>query len=141
MKKVIIEYKKTKKNRIIDWFISIIGYSLVLITVSILFKKTIYIDNSYFGVWALVAAIIINILSRTIKPVLVWLTLPITALTLGLFYPLINVLILKITEFILMGHFKISGVIMSIIVAVLISVLNFLLNDMVLNKIKGGIHE
>ena len=48
-----------------------------------------------------IAVIIVFILNRTIKPLLVWMTLPLTALTLGLFYPLINILVLKITDFIL----------------------------------------
>ena len=37
-----------------------------------------------------IAVLIIFILNRTIKPLLVFLTLPLTAITLGLFYPLIN---------------------------------------------------
>ena len=98
--KIIVINDKTKKPRLnyfLDWLIRMAGYALVLITVSVLFKNTIQIDNSTFGVWAFFAAIIIYILNKTIKPVLVWLTLPITGITLGLFYPFINVLILNDT--------------------------------------------
>ena len=86
----------TSKNKyvVLEWLIKILGYALVLITVSIIFKNTIYIDNSYWGLWAVLASLIVFILNKTIKPILVWLTLPITALTLGLFYPIINVIIL-----------------------------------------------
>ncbi|MEG0826507.1 MAG: phage holin family protein [Bacilli bacterium] len=137
--KVIIEAKKSKIiYKILDWFVYIIGYALILITVSIIFKKTIYIDNSYFGLWGLLAAIIINILNKTIKPLLIWLTLPITAITLGLFYPLINVFILNIVDFILDNHFKIEGFLMSIVVAVLISFMNFILGKLVIEPIIGG---
>ena len=77
----------TSKNKyvVLEWLIKILGYALVLITVSIIFKNTIYIDNSYWGLWAVLASLIVFILNKTIKPILVWLTLPITALTLGLF--------------------------------------------------------
>ena len=48
----------------------------------------------------LLATLIISILNITIKPVLFVLTLPITTLTLGIFYPFINVIILKIAVYI-----------------------------------------
>ena len=90
---------KNKNNRFLTWIVSMIAYGLILITVSVLFPKTIYIDNQYFGFWGFLAAIIIFLLNKTIKPFLVWLTIPITGLTLGLFYPFINVLILNMVDF------------------------------------------
>ena len=95
MRIIIKETQKIRLNKFIEWLIYMIGYSLVLIAVTTIFKNTLYIDNSYFGIWSLIATIIIYILNKTIKPLIVWLTLPITALTLGLFYPFINVLILS----------------------------------------------
>lgn len=123
-----------KINKYLDWLIHMIGYALVLITVSVIFKKTIYIDNSYFGLWGLVAVIIIFILNRTIKPLLVWMTLPLTALTLGLFYPLINILILKITDFILGNHFEIKGKILLFIVSIVISIMNGIMDSLIIDK-------
>ena len=66
-KKLIIKF--------IEWLIYMIGYAVVLITTAVLFKDSLYIDNGYFGLWSLVAVIIIFILNKTIKPLLVWLTL------------------------------------------------------------------
>ena len=97
--------KKDKKSRIynlLDLIIGVLIYSLVLLTFSLIFKNTIYIDNSYFGLWSVLASIIILVLNRTVKPLLIWLTLPITALTLGLFYPFINeFLFIYLTQIIL----------------------------------------
>lgn len=132
--------KKDKKSRIynlLDLIIGVLIYSLVLLTFSLIFKNTIYIDNSYFGLWSVIASIIILVLNRTVKPLLIWLTLPITALTLGLFYPFINVLILKLTDFILYNHFNISGYIMPFVIAILISLVNLILNGVV-HKVLGG---
>ncbi len=132
--------KKDKKRRIynlLDLIIGVLIYSLVLLTFSLIFKNTIYIDNSYFGLWSVLASIIILVLNRTVKPLLIWLTLPITALTLGLFYPFINVLILKLTDFILYNHFNISGYIMPFVIAILISLVNLILNGVV-HKVLGG---
>lgn len=124
-----------KISKYVDWLIRMIGYALVLITVSVVFKNTIYIDNSYFGLWGLVAVIIIFVLNKTIKPLIVWLTLPLTALTLGLFYPIVNILVLKITDFILMEHFDIHGTIMIFIVSIIISIMNTLMDSLIIKNI------
>ena len=122
----------------IDWLIHMIGYSLVLITVSVLFHKTIRIDNSMFGLWAFLASVIIYILNKTVKPILIWLTLPITGLTLGIFYPFINVFILYIVSWILGPHFLISGLFMSFIVAIFISLMNLFMDSIIDNILRKG---
>ncbi len=127
---------KTTKPSIskkIDLAIHLLGYTLVLITISVIFKKTVYIDNALFGLWGLIAVIIIFILNRTVKPLLVWLTLPLTALTLGLFYPIINVLVLKITDWILMNHFEIDGFFMVFIVSIIISIMNAIMDNVIID--------
>lgn len=124
--------------KIFDWFMHMLGYTLVLILASLIFKKTIYIDTSYYGLWGLLAVVIIFILNRTVKPILFWLTLPITGLTLGLFYPVINVLILKITDYILMNHFQINGIFFIIIVSIFISIMNSLMDALIINKVVRG---
>ena len=54
-------------NNIFDWLIHMIGYALILIIISFVFKKTVYIDEGIFGLWGLIAAIIIYILNKTVK--------------------------------------------------------------------------
>ncbi|MBQ2947022.1 MAG: phage holin family protein [Bacilli bacterium] len=127
-----------KINKYLDWFIHMVGYALVLITISVIFQKTIYIDNRIFGLWGLIAVIIVFILNRTIKPILVWMTLPLTALTLGLFYPLINILILKITDFILGNHFEIKGTIMLFFVSITISIMNAIMDNIIIDNLLKG---
>lgn len=127
-----------KINKCLDLIIHLLGYALVLITVSVIFKKTVYIDNSYYGLWGLIAVIIIFILNRTIKPLLVWMTLPLTALTLGLFYPLINILVLKITDFILGSHFDIHGTVMVFVVSIIISIMNAIMDNIIIDGLLKG---
>lgn len=136
--RIIIEDSKEHKvhlNHVIEWFIGMVGYAIILIAVSLLFPKTLQIDSNYFGFWALIAAIIIFILNKTIKPILFWLTLPITGLTLGLFYPCINVFILYIVSFLLRNHFQIHGFWMAFLIAVIISILNMLMDSIVLTPL------
>ena len=123
-------------NKFTNWFIHAIGYAFVLISISFIFNSVITIDNSYFGLWGFIAVIIIFVLNKTIKPLLVFLTLPLTALTLGLFYPLINILILKITDIILGSHFIINGKISLFIVSIIISIMNLIM-DKILDNFGG----
>jgi len=124
-------------NCAIEWIIYMIGYALILISITTIFPNTLYIDNSYYGLWSIIATIIINILNKTIKPIIVHFTIPITALTLGLFYPFINILILYIVSWILGPHFNITGsIIMTFIIAILISLMN-----QIIKKIIKGVKQ
>ena len=140
MKKIIIvqEEKKHKRiinNKLFEWLLYMIGYAIVLITVSTIFNNTFYINNEHYGLYALIAAIIIYILNQTIKPILFYLTLPITGITFGLFYPLLNVLVLYITSFILGDNFIIKGFILPFIIAILISILNIFMEGLIIKPI------
>lgn len=129
------KYHKIINNRFVEWLIYMIGYAIVLITVSILFPS-FEINNKYFGLYALLASIIIYILNQTIKPVLTYITLPITVLSWGLFYPIINVIILYITSFILgRNNFQITGFIAPFFIAILISFLNILMEGLIIKPI------
>ena len=124
--------KKLVNNRFIEWLIYMLGYAIVLITVSVLFSS-FEINNQYFGLYALLASIIIYILNQTIKPVLTFITLPITVLSWGLLYPISNVIILYITSFILgKNNFNISGIFAPFFIAIVISLLNILMEGLVL---------
>ncbi len=139
---ILVRYmKKEHIIKLLDLSISILIYALILLAFSLIFKKTLYIDNRYFGIFSILTSIIIFLLNRTVKPLLIWLTLPITGLTLGLFYPVINVVILKLADFIMMNHFSINGYIMPLIVAVLISISNIIIDAMVHKLLEGKKYE
>lgn len=136
--KVMIKDKNTHQvriNRIIDWLIYMLGYSVILLAVCLIFKKTISIDSHYFGIWVFITSVLVYILNKTIKPILVWLTIPLTGMTLGLFYPFINVFILNIVDFILVSHFDIQGLLMSFIVAILISLMNAIMDTIIIEPL------
>jgi putative membrane protein len=124
---------KKKINKYLDVFIHLIGYTLVLITVSVIFRKTVYIDNQYYGLWGFLAVLIIYVANRLIKPLLFWLTLPLTALTLGLFYPVINIIILKIADWCLLCHFEINGFFFVFIVSIIISIMNAIMDNLIID--------
>ena len=135
----------TKKNiyKLLDWAIKMVGYALILYVTSLIFNNTLYIDNGYYGFWCLLAAIIVYLLNKTVKPLLVWLTIPITGITLEHFYPFINLIILKIVNLILGSHFHIYGIWYAVCASILISALNVLMDTFIFQKLngKGKNHE
>ncbi len=126
--------KKQNIYKLLDWLIRMIGYALILMLMSLLFKQTLYIDKEYFGLWSFLAVIIIYLLNKTVKPILFRLTIPITGLTLGLFYPFLNLIILKIVSLILYPHFQINGILYALLASILISILNIIM-DGILDKL------
>lgn len=126
---------KKSIKKIANFIIKVIGYTVILMMTSLIFKNTIYIDNSYFGMWCFIASLLICILNITVKPILIKLTIPITGITLGLFYPFINLIILKFVSLILGDHFKIYGIWFAVGASILISIMNILLDELFLKKI------
>lgn len=134
------EVKKWNKRESIsttlDVFIHLVGYTLVLITVSYIFKGIVYIDNIFYG---FLAVLIIFVLNRTVKPVLTWLTIPLTAMSLGLFYPLINAFMLKLSDWCLGSHFNINGIVWLVVVSLIITLMNAIMDNWIIDGIlKGG---
>lgn len=139
-KKVV---KKSKQGliKLIDWLLYLAGYTLVFIVVTSLFK-TIYIDSNHLIIWSTIIVVIIYLLNKTIKPILVTLTIPITGITLGLFYPFINVFILKLVDWLLGDHFQITSFLTAVIAAILLSITNFIMEELlkkIVSKVKA--HE
>ena len=137
-KMIIIDEETTKnnliKNKVINFIISLICYAIVLILVSMLFKG-FYINNKYYGLYAIISALIIDILNKTIKPVLVIMTLPLTSLTLGLSYPIVNVIILYLTSFIMGNNFTINGFFTAFFASILISIFNMFMDGFIIKKV------
>jgi putative membrane protein len=135
MKLVIKEKNKVRINRLFDWLIYMIGYIIVFIIVTSLFK-TIYIDSDHLIIWSSIIVLIIYVLNKTVKPILVTLTIPITGLTLGLFYPCINVFILKLVDWMLGPHFEVKNLLIALLVAILLSITNFIMQEIINNILK-----
>ena len=134
MQLIIHEKNKTRINRLVDWILYMIGYTVVFILVTSLFP-TIHIDSNHLILWSLLIVLIIYILNKTVKPILVTLTIPITGITLGLFYPCINVFILKLVDWLLQSHFEIENIYIALLAAVLLSITNFIMEEIIKSMI------
>ncbi len=133
--RIIVKTKeKIRLNRFLEWLLYFASYSLVFFLVSKVFKS-FYIDPTHPVLFSILASFIIYILNQTVKPVLVRLTIPVTALTLGLFYPFINLFILKLTDWILGKYFNLLDIWVALVISILISVANVLIEEFVIKPI------
>lgn len=86
---------------------------------------------------ALLAAIVLGIINTFIKPILVFLTLPLTVVTLGLFIFVVNAIVLRLTTFFVPG-FMVDGWMAAILGAIVLSlastILSMLVKDFALKK-------
>ena len=119
----------------LDWFLYIIGYTIVFIVVTSFFRQ-VYIDSNHLIIWSAIIVIILYLLNKTVKPILVTLTIPITGLTLGLFYPCINMFILKLVDWMLGKHFQIANLWIALFLALLLSITNLIMEKVLDNLIE-----
>ena len=82
---------------------------------------------------ALVAGAILGFVNAIIRPVLFFLTLPITLLTLGLFIFVLNALCLGLTAALVPG-FDIDGFWWALLGALLVSIVSWILNGLFVGK-------
>jgi putative membrane protein len=84
------------------------------------------------AVAALIAALVIGFINATIGVVLKIVTFPLTLLTLGLFWFVINALMLELASALLSPGFHVRGFFAAFIGAIVLSLVNLLLKAIVL---------
>jgi putative membrane protein len=112
----------TPSSSFIEFIIDTLVGAIILMLAQKIFNN-IYISS--FG-YAFLAALIISLLNNTIKYFLVIFLMPITILSLGLCYPVVDVIILKLTSLFLGGNFIIKGWIVPFFIAIFISIMKSL---------------
>lgn len=103
----------------------------LVITVAILlasyFVPGIHVDKLSTAV---IAACVLGLINVFIRPVVVLLTLPLSILTLGLFYFFINAFLLKLAAYFVSG-FEVSGFFAAFFGSLIISLVSWLANSFI----------
>jgi putative membrane protein len=86
----------------------------------------------------LVAALVLGFLNAVLKPVLVLLTLPLTVLTLGLFYFLLNAILFALGSVLVPG-FTVDGLGWAFLGALLMSLISTVLSALVSSERDGSL--
>lgn len=132
---IIYNEPKNTKLLVIESGLKLLTYAITLMLASSLFEK--FYVSGFFT--ALIAALIIMLLNLTVKPFLKIITLPINILTLGLLYPFLDVIILKIASMFMGDSFIVEGLLIPFFIAIFISFVTLLLDGAITKKIVGGL--
>ncbi len=80
------------------------------------------VDVRHFG-YALLVAVVLAVVNTLLKPVLIFLTIPITVLTLGLFLLVLNALLILLVDSIVPG-FNVDGFWWALAFSLILSIFN-----------------
>lgn len=112
---------------IVRWFINALALMLV---------AYLYSGVQVSGiVAALIAALVLGLVNAFIRPILVFLTFPVTILTLGLFIFIINAFLFWFVAEIVDG-FKVSGFVAALLGSLMFSVVSLVTSWLVFDKKK-----
>lgn len=131
---IIYSEKKSLSWTILELSLTLGINALALLMATSIFKG-FYISNLWYGI---LTALVIMILNKTVKPFIKLLALPLTIYTLGLFYPFINVIILKLASWIIGQNFIVEGWIVPFFVSIFISLMTIILDAIITKQIVGG---
>jgi putative membrane protein len=108
-------------NILINWVVN----ALVIMVAAYLLPG-VHVENY---LTALVLALVMGILNILIKPLIIFLTLPITIVTFGLFLFVINALMVIIASHVVPG-FSVDGFWWAVIFSIVIALINMVLHKM-----------
>lgn len=133
------QVKQKRVKRLIALVMSLFAYAFILKVMTWLFRS-FQIRN--FG-YCILATLIIYGLNITVKPVLFQVTLPLTGISFGLFYFVLNVFVLKLTDWILGPAFTVANIWVVFFIAILITICFQVFQSMILKPIvrRIRIHE
>ncbi len=131
----MIEYNKENdlKSYILD-IISVLIVNMVVVSIANNIFKNIYVDGVFY---IFLVSFLLMVFNVSIKPFLRVFMLPINIYTLGLTYPLINVIVLKLIDLLLGKHFVINGFIHTIFISIFISIMTIIIDNLIGKVIRG----
>lgn len=125
---------KGRLNLLLEFVLYSVLYTGIFLLVEKLFKS-FEINSRYPVVIAFLAIIVIYILEKVLKPILVTIFTPITGLTFGLFYFVINAFMLKLTDWILGPRLDFTDIWVLFFISIVLAVLNLLIEKIIIEPI------
>lgn len=81
--------------------------------------------NNFWG--AILVAIVLTLLNIFVKPILQFVSIPVTLLTLGLFLFVINAVIILLASYLIGGTFQVDGFWYAMLYSVIFSIISWIL--------------
>ena len=106
---VIKRYCSTYFVVLLEFFCHLGIPTMIFLYLSFCFNA-MEINSNHKIFFAFLAVCLIYLLSKTVKPILVRITIPLTGLSLGLFYFVINMIIFKMVDILMIGKLNFYGI-------------------------------
>lgn len=100
--------------------------TLIFIAIAGFFPSMFHVSSVFM---AFVAAVLLGLLNRFIKPIIVLLSLPVTLFTFGIFYFFINAFMLQLASWVLKPEFVFTNFGAALVTAIIISIVNMIVSD------------
>lgn len=125
---------KGKFNRLLEFLLYSVLYTAAFMAVESMFTS-FEINSDYKVVFAFLAIVIIYVLEKVIKPILVTISTPITGITFGAFYFVINAFILKLTDWIMGPKLDFEDYWVLLFISIVLALLNLLIEKLIIEPI------
>jgi putative membrane protein len=101
--------------------LSIVGNAIALLT------TTVVPGITFTGNWLtlLVAGLVFGLFNLIVRPIALFVSLPLLVLTLGLFYFVLNGILLWLAQFVVPGY-RVSGLVAGILGSIVIAMVNWI---------------
>lgn len=130
----MLEYKKNFSIK--DMFLDIIStvlVNMIVITMATKIFKNISVDNLFY---TFLVSILLVLLNKCVKPILNIIMLPINIYSLGITYPFVNVIILKLISLLLDNHFVLKGLFSAFFISIFISITTIIIDILIGKEIR-----
>ena len=131
----MLEYKfikPTLKNSILSILSGVI-VNMIVIFITLKIFKNIYIENNFY---LFIASLLLYMFNKIIKPFLSIIMLPLNIITLGFTYPIVNVVILKLIDWIMGTYFVLNGLFSVFFMSIFISIMTFIIDRLIGKEIR-----
>jgi len=134
-KETIVEKTKSNPilNKIYEILLYLFSYTVTLLILQLFFKSIEIAEPKIL--FSIIAVVIIYILNQVVRPILVTITMPITGITFGLFYFVINTFLLKLTDLMMFDKLDFTNIWILFLISILLSILRFVIEDVILKPI------
>ena len=130
----MLEYNRdiTLRDKVLDILSTILVNMIVIIMATKIFKN-INVDSVFY---TFLVAVLLMMFNKCVKPLLNLIMLPINIYSLGITYPFVNVIILKLISLLLGKHFVLSGWFSAFFISIFISIMTILIDTLIGKEIR-----
>ena len=131
----MLEYKNSTSNfkEILLEITSSLIVNMIVIFLATKIFKNIYVESIFY---MFLTSLVLMILNKCIKPLIKIIMLPLNIFTLGITYPFVNVVILKLVSLILGDHFVLDGWFSAFFISIFVSIMTIIIDRLIGKQIR-----